>query len=143
MSTLRANESADCPVDARAIMRCVSETVRLFDPARVILFGSYAYGRPTANSDVDLLIVMSRRGPGYRLATEARLSVTANCLADLMVRSDAELRKQAGANDFFIIDILEKGIVLHDRANPDTSEKGQSRLQRRFVPSASSHSRLL
>jgi hypothetical protein len=86
---------------------------------------------------------MSRRGPGYRLATEARLSVTANCLADLMVRSDAELRKQAGANDFFIIDILEKGIVLHDRANPDTSEKGQSRLQRRFVPSASSHSRLL
>jgi predicted nucleotidyltransferase len=31
--------------------------VEKFEPEQVVLFGSYAYGRPTANSDVDLLII--------------------------------------------------------------------------------------
>ena len=32
--------------------------VEKFEPEQVVLFGSYAYGRPTVNSDVDLLRVL-------------------------------------------------------------------------------------
>ena len=33
-----------------------------FRPERIILFGSYAYGEPTEDSDVDLLVIMPFRG---------------------------------------------------------------------------------
>jgi len=33
-----------------------------FQPSKIILFGSYAYGEPKEDSDVDLLVVMPVRG---------------------------------------------------------------------------------
>jgi predicted nucleotidyltransferase len=36
----------------------VDQVVRRFHPTRIILFGSYAYGEPTPDSDVDLLVVI-------------------------------------------------------------------------------------
>ena len=35
--------------------------VEEFRPQRVVLFGSYAYGRPDEHSDVDLLVVKDKR----------------------------------------------------------------------------------
>lgn len=45
-------------IPQQAIEDAVCQIVRHFQPQRVILFGSYAYGQPTPDSDVDLLIVM-------------------------------------------------------------------------------------
>jgi predicted nucleotidyltransferase len=40
-------------------IRAIAEHIaRKFDPEQIILFGSHAYGKPTAWSDVDLLVVM-------------------------------------------------------------------------------------
>src|SRR5438128_1450199 len=44
-----------------AIRRFTRRIVERFHPERIILFGSYAYGTPTADSDVDLLVVMPTR----------------------------------------------------------------------------------
>jgi uncharacterized protein len=41
-----------------------------FSPDRIILFGSYAYGTPTEESDVDLLIVMPFDGQPFRKAAD-------------------------------------------------------------------------
>jgi len=43
---------------AEALPKAVRRIVEALQPEKIILFGSYAYGRPTADSDVDLLIVM-------------------------------------------------------------------------------------
>lgn len=43
---------------ASDIRRMVGQIVDLFHPERVVLFGCHAYGRPTADSDVDVLVVM-------------------------------------------------------------------------------------
>ena len=45
-------------VSRRAIKRFADEVARRFKPEKIILFGSYAYGQPTPDSDVDLLVVM-------------------------------------------------------------------------------------
>src|SRR5437764_13760465 len=45
-------------VPRSAIRRYVRRVVDKFRPQKVILFGSHAYGRPTPDSDVDLLVVM-------------------------------------------------------------------------------------
>ena len=45
-------------IPRRTIRKFVAEIVRQFHPEKVILFGSYAYGKPTYDSDVDLLVIM-------------------------------------------------------------------------------------
>ncbi|MDD9973311.1 MAG: nucleotidyltransferase domain-containing protein [Candidatus Poribacteria bacterium] len=45
-------------VTRQEIQATCDDIVREFAPLQVILFGSYAYGTPTEDSDVDLLVVM-------------------------------------------------------------------------------------
>ena len=45
-------------VTREEIQAACDDIVREFAPLQVILFGSYAYGTPTEDSDVDLLVVM-------------------------------------------------------------------------------------
>jgi predicted nucleotidyltransferase len=111
----------------------VDQVVTRFRPSRVILFGSHAYGHPTADSDVDLMVVMPHRGPAARAATRIRLACPRGFPMDLIVRSEPELKKGAAEKDWFIVEVLEKGIVLHDRADRAMGAKGRSRLRRRLA----------
>ena len=115
------------------ILRLSADIVRLFNPQRVILFGSHAYGMPTADSDVDLLIVMPHEMPASKTATRIRLGVNPTSPMDLLVRTAAELTKSAADKDWFIVEVLEKGIILHDHANRAMGTKGRSRLRRRLA----------
>src|SRR5436189_5036868 len=55
-SSPRRYHSPDIPLSAiRKFAHAIAER---FDPDQIILFGSYAYGTPNADSDVDLLVVM-------------------------------------------------------------------------------------
>src|SRR5207247_5809432 len=78
-------------VSRREIRRFVDQVVRRFSPSRVILFGSHAYGRPTADSDVDLMVIMSHRGSGAKAATKIRLSCPRSSPMDLTVRTPGEV----------------------------------------------------
>jgi predicted nucleotidyltransferase len=96
------------------IQRFVDQVARRFRPTAVILFGSYAYGCPTENSDVDLMVIMPRRGAGAQMATRIRLACPRSFPMDLLVRSPAEIERLAGAGDALISQITSKGIVLHE-----------------------------
>src|SRR6266403_5778048 len=41
-----------------AIRRFARQIAERFQPEKIILFGSYAYGKPHNESDVDLLVIM-------------------------------------------------------------------------------------
>ena len=123
-------------VDARSILAFVDHVIRAFGPRKVILFGSYAYGRPDGDSDVDLMVVMPHAGPSHRKATEIRLSGMPSFPMDLLVRSPAQLRAGAAQNDWFVVEVLEKGIVLHDDTDRAMGAKGRSRLRRRLASAA-------
>ena len=58
-----------------------------FDPERIILFGSYAYGEPTADSDVDLLVVLKYNGRAVDKAHEISRTTERTFPLDLLVRS--------------------------------------------------------
>ncbi|MGC2692443.1 MAG: nucleotidyltransferase domain-containing protein, partial [Desulfobaccales bacterium] len=49
-------------VEDQTIQELCDRIVREFQPERIILFGSYAYGNPTPDSDVDLLVVLPFEG---------------------------------------------------------------------------------
>lgn len=96
------------------IQRFVGHVVRQFRPAAVILFGSYALGIPTEDSDVDLMVVMPHRGSGAQMATRIRLACPRTFPIDLLVRSPGQLRRLTRTGDAFINEITSKGIVLHE-----------------------------
>ncbi|MDO8805875.1 MAG: nucleotidyltransferase domain-containing protein [Elusimicrobiota bacterium] len=85
-----------------------------YKPRRIILFGSYAYGRPGPDSDVDLLIILPGKGTDLRRAVEMRLKLHPDFPLDLLVRSPMAVRKRVAMGDCFMKEILEKGKVLYE-----------------------------
>ena len=101
-----------------------------FDPERIILFGSYAYGAPTADSDVDILVVMPARNE-----LDQAVRIDAACepyfALDLIVRTPENLRWRLEEGDSFLREITTRGKVLYEKANHGMGAKGGSRPPRR------------
>ena len=60
-----------------------------FKPRKVVLFGSYAYGHPKPDSDVDVLVVMPLDGDPVDKSVEMRLKLRPQFPLDLLVRTPA------------------------------------------------------
>jgi len=71
------------------IQGIVQQIVTRFCPRKVILFGSYACGTPTADSDVDLLVVMANP-PSWREACQASAELGQRLPVPLEIRFMAE-----------------------------------------------------
>jgi hypothetical protein len=101
-------------ITRREIQNFVDRVVRRFRPARVILFGSYADGNPTEDSDVDLMVIMPFRGSDVRVATRIRMACPRSFPMDLLVRTPSEVRRRLHKGDQFLREVTTKGIVLHE-----------------------------
>jgi predicted nucleotidyltransferase len=113
-----------------AIGRMARQIVDAFDPEKVILFGSHAYGRVTEDSDVDVLVVMPTRNPVAQ-ACKIRLAVDHPFPLDLLVRSPEHLESRLKVGDSFWQEVLSRGKVLYEKGNRPVGAKGRSRLRRR------------
>ncbi len=123
-------------VTREEIQATCNDIVREFTPLQVILFGSYAYGTPTEDSDVDLLVVMDIPKSEFRSkAVEIQQRIPHRFRLDLVVRSPEEIAYRVSYNDWFLRDITEKGDFLYGsdayynvgngRSTPDTIKKEQ------------------
>lgn len=98
--------------DIRAFVRRIADE---FHPRRIILFGSYAFGTPNDDSDVDLMVVFGGRGSAVDRALEIRLKLPfPGFPMDLLSRSEGEMRRRIRMNDWFFQETVEKGMVLYD-----------------------------
>ena len=87
-----------------------------FRPRRVILFGSHAYGRPTEDSDVDVLVEMDHAKPkDGDQAIEIDLRLERSFPLDLIVRRPDEIRRRVALGDPFLKTVLDEGQVLYER----------------------------
>ena len=57
-------------ISMESIRTLTEKIVEQYHPQQVILFGSYAYGAPTADSDVDLLVILSCQDKASRKAAK-------------------------------------------------------------------------
>jgi len=85
-----------------------------YKPRQIILFGSYAYGNPGPDSDVDLLVILRSKTKDTGKAVEMRLKLHPDFPLDLLVRSPMAIRKRIAMGDCFMKEILEKGKVLYE-----------------------------
>lgn len=109
--------------DIRAFARRIAEE---FKPRRIILFGSHAYGKPTRDSDVDLMVVMPYKGSALRVAGEIRSRVDAPFPLDLLVRSSKEIRQRYRLEDWFIREVVDRGRVVYEAAHRRVGRKSRS-----------------
>jgi predicted nucleotidyltransferase len=114
-------------VPMSAIRRYAQAITQKFDVEKVILFGSYAYGSPTADSDVDILVVMPASNEISK-ANRIGHAVEPGFALDLIVRTPENLRWRLEEGDWFLRDIVGKGKVLYDKANRRMGPQGRGRL---------------
>jgi predicted nucleotidyltransferase len=100
-------------IPAWAIRDLVDRIAARFKPQKIILFGSYARGDFTRDSDVDLLIVMETRGR-HRPSLAIRRQVPIEFGVDLIVLSEAQLRRRLKAGDFFLQEAIEQGKTMYE-----------------------------
>jgi predicted nucleotidyltransferase len=110
------NERRRIPM--RAIRAVVKQIAEKFQPERIILFGSYAYGQPRPESDVDLLVVMETPLRSREQAAQIARAIDYHFGLDLLVRNPQQLAERLALGDFFLQEITERGKVLY--ARPDT-----------------------
>src|SRR5262245_25542514 len=119
---------ADVPM--RVIRRFARQVAERFQPEKIILFGSYAYGTPHADSDVDILVVMPARHQ-HTQAARIRWEVPASFPMDLIVRTPENLRWRLQEGESFHTEIVTKGKVLYAKSDARVGAKGRGRLSRR------------
>ncbi len=127
--TVTRQRRTNTPVSMAAIRRYARQIAAKFHPEKVILFGSYAYGEPHADSDVDLLVVMPTRD---QVAQSVRicLAVSAPFPLDLIVRTPRKLQQRLALGDSFMREIVTQGKVLHEESDTRMGEICRGRLDR-------------
>ena len=104
-------------VVANKIHDFAREVADRFHPDRIVLFGSYAYGKPTKDSDIDLLVVMNHEGRAVEQAAKIRSSLHSSFPIDVLVRSPRKIRERLEMGDPFVKTIVEKGEVLYEASD--------------------------
>ena len=101
----------------KTIKNFALRVAKQFNPEKIILFGSYAYGKPGKDSDVDLLVVLRHQGSAIRKASDIRLTLPEEVPVDVIVRTPERIQERLAINDFFMREIIERGQVLYAAGN--------------------------
>ena len=109
------------PFDHNQTIRDIADRLRVINPYRVILFGSYAWGVPHADSDIDLVVILDRESPfdSFQERMESVVKIrrmlydlNRDVSLDLLVYSQTEWRMILAAGSSFLADIEKRGVVL-------------------------------
>jgi len=98
----------------KEIKRITDRIVKKYKPEKIILYGSFAYGNPCKDSDVDLLVVKSTKEPRTKRHLKLdRMLLDRTMPLDILVYTPAEIEKRMVLGDFFIRDVIKQGKILY------------------------------
>jgi len=117
-------------VPMREIRRFARQVAERFQPEKIILFGSYAYGTPHEDSDVDILVVMPARNQ-LDMAFKISSTIDPPFPLDIKVRTPKNMRWRLEAGDWFLRDVVSMGKVLYEQADSGMGAEGRGRSRRR------------
>ena len=102
------------PITEELIREIKERIVSAVHPEKIIIFGSYAYGKPTKDSDLDLLVIMPSDEPMHSRVTRIRKLVRdINIPKDIIVYTPQEVEKWKDASVAFITTIMRTGKVIY------------------------------
>jgi predicted nucleotidyltransferase len=101
-------------ISPASIKEVAHRIVRAFNPERIILFGSHAYGTPGPDSDVDLLVVLPFEGKAWRKAAEILNHINVGFPLDLIARRPEDMIRRYREGDPLIVEAVDRGKVLYE-----------------------------
>jgi uncharacterized protein len=112
------------------IRRFARQVAERFHPEKIILFGSYAYGTPHADSDVDILVVMPARNQ-LDQAVKISLAIDPPFPLDIIVRTPHNMGWRLAEGESFLTEITTKGKVLYEKNHAWVGTQSRKRLPAR------------
>lgn len=101
-------------VKQEAIQNIVKRIAENYKPEKIYLFGSFVWGKPTNDSDVDLFIIKDTEQNHLDRDKAVRRIINRELPVDLLIYTPQETQRRLGIGDFFIRNILQKGKVLYE-----------------------------
>ena len=117
--------------DGSSYIPIIVERLKTINPYKIILFGSYAYGRPQVDSDIDLIVVLDTKGIAktYKEKYQKRMVVHKQLLAierevslDTLVYTRDEWTQFLSQNSSFSRLVDRKGVVLYEASHPGMAQ---------------------
>jgi predicted nucleotidyltransferase len=102
-------------INSEMLEEVTSRIVGAVHPEKIVLFGSHVWGRPTDDSDIDLMVIVDRsEQPGYRLARDIYRSLRGlRVPVEVVVRTRDEMARGLAVKTSLERRVLEEGRVLH------------------------------
>lgn len=100
----------------KEIKNLCNHIVRDFQPEKIVLFGSHAYGQPGPDSDIDLLVVMPFEGRHTEQAIRILNRLNVLIPIDLLVRTPEQVQERLAMGDPFMREIMERGWTMYQAA---------------------------
>ena len=104
-------------IELEAIQEFNRRVVQKYKPLKVILFGSHATGKPSADSDVDILIILPFKGKSAAMSVEILNQIDPRFPIDLLVRTPEQVQDRLEKGDYFFQEIVRKGKVLYEASH--------------------------
>lgn len=103
------------PMAKKEIDGFIRQIVAKFDPERIILFGSHAYGSRSSSSDVDLVVVMNTPLKPIEQEVLIRKEIPRRFPLDLIVMKPREFARRLKLGDTLIRTVTSKGKILYEK----------------------------
>jgi predicted nucleotidyltransferase len=107
------------------------QIVAVAAPQKIILFGSYAYGEPNEDSDVDLLVIKPFTDSSHQQAVNIRMKIKPKLPLDLLVRTPEFIAQRLAMGDFFMQEVMQQGKVLYEANHAGMDRQSRRRLDQR------------
>lgn len=108
-------------VTSEQIKEVVDTIVDHFEPQAVILFGSYATGKATEDSDIDILVVKETDLPRHRrlIGLGQKLSRVLVHPMDILVYTPGEISSRSDFDLDFVTRVLKEGKIIYEHKTHD------------------------
>jgi len=103
-------------VKQKEIQNVVKRIAEKYKPEKIYLFGSFAWGKPTKDSDVDFFIVKNTKIRKFNRQLQVRNIVNGDLPVDILVYNNREIKERVALGDFFVKKILNQGKLVYDCA---------------------------
>lgn len=103
-------------VNEDIINEIVNRIVKVASPEKIILFGSYAYGKPAKNSDLDILVIMSSKLPRYKRSVPIYKALAGILIPkDIIVYTPQEVEEWDEVPQAFITTAVSRGKTIYEK----------------------------
>ena len=113
-------------MEINSILNDLIDSLKASDPYKIVLFGSYANGNETEDSDIDLMVVLDNNDVSktYKERQNKKLyirklvrEINYRMALDILVYSKEELKKIKEYGNYFIDEIERTGKVIYEKVS--------------------------